>query len=70
VSIEQAVDGMHLGGINRLITKLIFRFVLLKRAYTKSEFEKFVSRTKFRDMETREDLIGLEVLLSKDHEAS
>lgn len=39
--------------------------MLLKRAYTKSEFERMISETKFRDFQIREDLIGLEVLLSK-----
>jgi|SRR5580700_1849164 ubiquinone/menaquinone biosynthesis C-methylase UbiE len=34
-SIRQAVDGMNLGVVNAIITKLTFRFMLLKRAYTK-----------------------------------
>jgi ubiquinone/menaquinone biosynthesis C-methylase UbiE len=64
-SIKKAIDGMVLGAINGLITKLTFRFMLLKRAYTKREFENFASRTKFSGAEMQEDLIGLEVLLSK-----
>jgi hypothetical protein len=65
-SIKQAVDAMKLGFINRMLSKLIFRFVLLKRAYTKSDFEELISKTKFRDVQIREDLIGLEIWLSKD----
>lgn len=65
-SIKQAVIGMNLGAVNAIITKLTFRFMLLKRAYTKSEFEELISGTKFHDIEIREDLIGLEIFLSKD----
>lgn len=64
--ISQAVDGMNLSAVNRLMTKLTFRFMLLKRAYTKSEFEQKITSTKFRDFKIREDLIGLEIWLAKD----
>ena len=69
-SIKQAVDGMNLGMVNAIITKLTFRFMLLKRAYTKCEFEELISATKFHDIKIREDLTGLEILLSKDRESS
>ena len=61
---------MNLGTVNRIITKFTFRFMLLKRAYTKSEFEGLISETKFHDIEIRESLTGMEILLSKDREAS
>lgn len=64
-SIEQAVNAMRLGTVNGIITKLTFRFMLLKRAYTKSEFEAMISTTKFSNVEIREGLTGLEILLSK-----
>jgi SAM-dependent methyltransferase len=64
-SIRQAVDGMGLGPVNRAITKFIFRFVLLKRAYTQGEFESLISQTGFRKVEIREDAIGLEIELTK-----
>ncbi|MGB8593298.1 MAG: class I SAM-dependent methyltransferase [Candidatus Acidiferrales bacterium] len=69
-SVEQAVNAMNLGTVNRIITKFTFRFMLLKRAYTKSEFEGLISETKFHDIEIRESLTGMEILLSKDREAS
>ncbi len=61
---------MRLGAVNGMITKLTFRFMLLKRAYTKSGFEEMISKTKFRDTEIRESLTGLEILLKKDRDAS
>jgi ubiquinone/menaquinone biosynthesis C-methylase UbiE len=64
-SIKQAVDNMNLGVVNAAITQLTFRFMLLKRAYTKSEFEKLISETKFRETEIREDLTGLEIALTQ-----
>jgi ubiquinone/menaquinone biosynthesis C-methylase UbiE len=63
--IGEAVEEMNLGAVNRMITKLTFRFMLLKRAYTKSEFEQFVSKTKFRSLEIEEGPIALEVMLHK-----
>jgi ubiquinone/menaquinone biosynthesis C-methylase UbiE len=65
-SIKQEVRGMSLGAVNGVITTFTFRFMLLKRAYTKSEFEKLISETRFHHVDIREDLIGLEILLTKD----
>jgi SAM-dependent methyltransferase len=63
--IKRAVEGMKLGWLNAVITRLIFRFLLLKRAYVREEVEQFVSQTKFRTAEIREELIGLEAHLKK-----
>jgi ubiquinone/menaquinone biosynthesis C-methylase UbiE len=69
-SIAQAVNDMNLGAVNRVITKLTFRFMLLKRAYTRREFEELIAETKFHGIEIRDDLIGLEIWLTKNREAS
>jgi ubiquinone/menaquinone biosynthesis C-methylase UbiE len=69
-SIIEAVNGMHLGPVNRLLTKLAFRFMLLKRAYTKREFEQMIHETLFLDSNIREDLMGFEILLSRDRRFS
>jgi ubiquinone/menaquinone biosynthesis C-methylase UbiE len=63
-SINQAVDDMGLGVANSIVTKFTFRFMLLKRAYTKREFEQFLAQTGFR-AEIEETPIGLELLLEK-----
>ena len=65
-SIVQAVNGMNLGAVNATMTRLAFRFMLLKRAYTKSEFEAMIAETKFHEVQIREDLAGLEIWLTKD----
>ncbi|MCI0392393.1 MAG: class I SAM-dependent methyltransferase [Acidobacteria bacterium] len=64
-SINEEADKMGLSLVNTAITKLIFRFVLLKRAYTKSEFQQFFSQTNFRALDIREYPIGLEIRLEK-----
>ncbi len=69
-SINQAVNEMKVGTVNGIITKLTFRFMLLKRAYTKREIEELLARTEFHGIEIQEDLIGLEIWLTKDHQAA
>ena len=64
-AVNQAVDEMHLGRVDTFLTKGAFRFMLLKRAYTKCDFEQFLDETKFRAKEIRENLIGLELSLHK-----
>jgi hypothetical protein len=39
--------------------------MLLKRAYTRRDFEQFLEQTKFAPVEIQEDLIGLELMLHK-----
>lgn len=65
-SINQAVDAMNVGAWNTLITKLTFQHMLLKRAYTRRGFETLISRSPFHQVQIREDLIALEILLIKD----
>ncbi len=64
-SIDQAVDHMHMGPVNKAITKYTFRFMLLKRAYTQSDFERFIKETKFESFSIRQESIGLEVSLER-----
>jgi ubiquinone/menaquinone biosynthesis C-methylase UbiE len=64
-SVSQAVDEMRLGAVNGILTKATFRFMLLKRAYTKSDFEQMVSETRFGKVEIRESLTVLELSLTK-----
>jgi ubiquinone/menaquinone biosynthesis C-methylase UbiE len=64
-SISQAVDDVNLGAVNAIITKLTFRFMLLKRAYTKDEIERLLAQTAFKQIEIRESLTGLEIWLRK-----
>jgi len=64
-SVAKAVDEMKLGAVNGSFVKLTFRLMLLKRAYTKRDFEQMLSETGFSEVEIREDLISLELSLRK-----
>lgn len=64
-SVGQAVNAMHLGSVNGTITKLTFRFMLLKRAYTKSEFEQMLAEAKIKAGEIQQNATGLEVTFAK-----
>jgi ubiquinone/menaquinone biosynthesis C-methylase UbiE len=64
-SLHEAVERMRVGAMNAVLTKLAFRFMLLKRAYTREEFEQLLSQTKFERVGVAEDLIGLELSLER-----
>jgi len=58
--VKQEVDGMRLGPINRVLTKGAFRFMLLRRAYTRPELEKMLDRAGFKTIEVRAIGMGME----------
>jgi ubiquinone/menaquinone biosynthesis C-methylase UbiE len=58
--VKQCVGGMNLGFWDRWATTLTFRFMLLKRAYTKPEMEAMLDRAGFKTIEVRTNEIGLE----------
>ena len=64
-SVAEPVNGVGLGAVNRLMTKLAFRYMLLKRAYTRADFEHFLSQTRFGPIDIRESPLGFEVWLSR-----
>jgi ubiquinone/menaquinone biosynthesis C-methylase UbiE len=64
-AIDSYVRGKTLGWINSLITKWIFKHMLIKRAYTQDQFRNFVSQSPFKQCEIKEDPLGLYVKLSK-----
>lgn len=63
--IEEEVKKMNLNRINSLITKWIFKHMLIKRAYSKVQIKEFVSKTNFRKCNIKEEPIGLDILLEK-----
>lgn len=63
--ISRQVDGMGLSVFNRILTKLAFKTMLLKRAYTKQQFEQMLAETKFEKVEILETDIGLEISMTK-----
>ena len=64
-SINKEVAHMGLGFFNAWFTRLAFRFMLLKRACTKSDFEQLLAQTPFRSADIQENGIGLDIWLQK-----
>lgn len=63
--ITRQIDGMHLTRLNGFLTKLAFRTMLLKSAYTKQEFESMLAQAAFRNLEIKEESIGLEIWMTR-----
>ncbi len=64
-SINRHVDTLGMNPLNRLLTKLTFRFMLLKRAYTRQEFQQWLPQAGFQDPAIRETPVGFEIRLEK-----
>lgn len=64
-TIDEYVDKMNMGAINSVVTKLTFRLMLLKRAYTRDEFDQFISASGFENFDIQEVPIGFEISLWK-----
>lgn len=64
-SINHEVDGMGLSAINKMLTKLAFRTVLLKSAYTEPQFRHMLAQVNFRKVDIHEEGIGFEISMTK-----
>jgi ubiquinone/menaquinone biosynthesis C-methylase UbiE len=58
-------EDLALTGINFRLTKWAFKYMLLKRAYTKDEIRQLVSRSKFKMCTIDDDAIGMHICLEK-----
>jgi ubiquinone/menaquinone biosynthesis C-methylase UbiE len=63
--VSDQVDQMGLSSLNRILTKLIFKTVLLKRAYTKEQFRQMLAQTVFSSVEILDPGVGLEISMTK-----
>jgi ubiquinone/menaquinone biosynthesis C-methylase UbiE len=63
--IASEVRGMHLSAWNTFVTRFIFRFGLLKAAYTREQLEQMAASSRFGHCEISVSGIGLEVLLAR-----
>ena len=63
--IDAHVDNMHVGELNSAFIKLTFRTMLLKRAYTREDFERFIAESGFEKWGIAEAPVGFEITLVK-----
>jgi hypothetical protein len=47
------------------VTKLTFRFMLIKSAYTKEQFQQMLAQASFSSVDIQEVDIGLEIVMTK-----
>jgi ubiquinone/menaquinone biosynthesis C-methylase UbiE len=62
-SINEEVARMGLGFFSALLTRLAFRCMLLKRAYSKAGFEQMLAQTQFGSGAINENGLGMEIWL-------
>jgi len=63
--VSRAVDEMGLTTVNRLLTKMAFRTMLIRSAYTRAEFEQMLAQTEFAQAEIVEEGMGFEITMRK-----
>jgi ubiquinone/menaquinone biosynthesis C-methylase UbiE len=63
--IEDYTENMGVSGMDKFLTKLIFKHFLRKGAYSIEEFVDMVSKTAFREHRIREEAIGFHAYLVK-----
>jgi hypothetical protein len=59
------VDAMGLSTVNKVLTKLAFRLMLLKTAYTREQFQQMLAQAGFRSFDIQEDGIGFEITMTR-----
>ena len=64
-AIDTYVQHMGLSRLNALMTKWIFKHMLIKRAYTQEQFRDMVAATPFKACDIKANPLGLEVSLLK-----
>ncbi len=63
--VSRAVDEMGLSTVNRFLTKMAFKTVLIRSAYTRAEFEHMLAQTNFSRVDIAEDGMGFEITMTK-----
>ena len=64
-AIRQHIDAMGLSTLKRILTRLVFKSMLLKRAYTREQFQQMLGEISFSKVEINEDAMGFEIWLTK-----
>ncbi len=63
--INRHIDAMKAGSVNATLMKWTFRCMLLKRAYTREEFERMIAEAGWQKYEIGEAPVGFEITLTK-----
>ena len=64
-AIDEYIGKVDRGAVNSFIMKWTFRLMLLKRAYTREDFQQFIAQSGFRSSEIQQKDLGFEITLVK-----
>ena len=64
-AVGRYVNGMGLSRMSRIMTKAVFRWMLIKSAYTKEQFQHMLAQTEFGSVDIVEAEIGFEITMTK-----
>lgn len=64
-AIDEYIEKTDRGAVNSFIIKWTFRLMLLKRAYSKEDFERFIAQSGFRSFDLESQGLGFEITLVK-----
>ncbi len=63
--VSHALEKMELSTVNRFLTKMAFKTMLIRSAYTRAEFEQMLAQTEFAYVDIVEDGMGFEIAMRK-----
>lgn len=63
--VDAMVEGMQINALNKFMTRLTFRHMLLKNAYTAVQIQQMASQTEFRQARIEQDMVSMNVWLEK-----
>jgi len=63
--VSREVDKMGLSTVNRVLTKIAFRTMLIRNAYSRAEFEQMLEQTEFSRVDICQDGMGFEITMTK-----
>ena len=63
--VSRQVDKMGLSTVNRVLTRLAFKTMLIRSAYSRAEFEQMFAQTDFSHVEIAGDGFGFEITMTK-----
>jgi ubiquinone/menaquinone biosynthesis C-methylase UbiE len=64
-AIRREVQNLKLGGLNSFVVRQTFRFMLIKRAYTRGQFRQMIAESPFEGGEIQDSPVGVEIMLTK-----
>lgn len=64
-AVDRHVDGMGLTRVNRFMTRLTFKALLLRTAYTREQFEHMLAQVGFAKIEIEQNGLGFEITMTK-----